>query len=309
MLITVAICTRDRMVSLARCLEALSGQTVPAEQFEILVVDNAPGFDASRQRAAGFADIANLRWVHAAEPGVARARNVAIAQARAPLLAFIDDDVLASPGWLAALLDGFGRFGEAVHSLGGPVRPRWSAPRPHWLADPLLPYLALIDRGDRLRLLAPQEWVAGANSAYRTQAVRAVGGFNPWLGRLGDILLSNEETELAGRLRAAGGSIGWVPGAAVEHCIVVERLTQPWFRRRIAWQAVSDFLQKPEHAHGQRGVNWAEAEGFFERTRGSNALHALAAAQSDPGRFLPEIAAIYHLVLSLLNGLESGGPG
>jgi hypothetical protein len=46
-------------------------------------------------------------------------------------------------------------------------------------------------------------------------------------------------------LRAAGHEIGYAPAAAVEHCIDPSRLTQAWFRRRAAWQAVSDYLMDP----------------------------------------------------------------
>jgi hypothetical protein len=64
----------------------------------------------------------------------------------------------------------------------------------------------------------------------------------------GSTLLSNEEIEASERVRAMGKLAVYTPKAVVEHVIPPERLTQSWFRRRAAWQAVSDLLSEPELA-------------------------------------------------------------
>lgn len=226
MLISAIICTYDRYAGLGNCLGTLERQTLQREQYEIIVVDNTPERAESDRKAASYAGWRNLRWIHQPRPGLSNARNLAMWQARAPLLAFIDDDALASPDWLAALVDAFAGFGESVHIVGGPVRPAWSGARPQWLADGLLGYLSLLDRGSEARVLGDGEWVAGTNVAYRAERLRAAGGFAPALGRagVGRVLLSNDETELEERIKAAGGGVGWAPAAAVEHRIDDERL-------------------------------------------------------------------------------------
>ncbi len=316
MLISAVVCTYDRYATLANCLATLDAQTLPREQREILVVDNTPDRMESDRQVTAHAGMANLRWIHDPRPGLSHARNVAMWQVRAPLIAFIDDDALASPGWLAALVEAFGGFGEAVHIVGGPVRPVWSAPRPDWLPDGLLGYLSLIDRGANARVLGEGEWVAGTNVAYRTERLRAAGGFAPNLGRAGSgaVLLSNEETDLEERIKAAGGRVGWAPEAAVEHCIDAERLDRRWFRRRAAWQAVSDFIRHPEYFSRHFAGNWAEAEKYLRFQDVSAALPALAKEHQDPGMVHWEVSAIYHLMLCLLGGAaepaaESGPPG
>jgi glycosyltransferase involved in cell wall biosynthesis len=241
MLISAVVCTYNRYAALGNCLAALERQTLPREEFEIIVVDNTRDRAEADRQAAAYREQARLKWIHEPRAGLSNARNVAMWQAEAPLIAFIDDDAIAAPSWLAAYAEAFAHFGDAAHVVGGPVRPAWSGPRPEWLADGLLGYLSLVDRGREARVLGEGEWVAGTNVAYRTERLRAAGGFVRSLGRAGSgsILLSNDETELADRMKAAGGLVGWAPDAAVEHCIDAARLDRRWFRRRAAWQAVS----------------------------------------------------------------------
>jgi glycosyltransferase involved in cell wall biosynthesis len=304
MLISAAICTHDRDAALAAAVASLAAKSLPHAQYEILIIDNIADADSSRARAQAYRGVANLRWHHEPREGLASARNLAIAQAQAPLLAFIDDDAVAEPGWLQALLAGFARFGDGASVLGGPVRPIWLAPRPDWLSDGLLPYLSLVDYGPAERLLAADEWVAGANIAYRVAAIRAAGGFEGALGRRwsGSILLSNEESELAQRLRAAGAVTGWVPAAGVSHCIGPDRLDRAWFRRRAAWQAVSDFLVHPDHQSRHVGESRRQAESYFAHLGHPRALAVLGRDNADPALSHWQVSAIYHLVLDLLDG-------
>lgn len=310
MLISAVVPTYDRYALLDNCLAALAGQTLPREQYEIIVVDNTPDRARSDQRAASHADLPNLRWIHENRPGAAHARNVAMWQARAPLIAFTEDDALPSPRWLAALLDAFGMLGDTAHIVGGPVRPTWSGPRPDWLADGLLPYLGVIDRGEEIRVLGEGEWVTGASVAYRTEHLRAAGGFRPSLGRAGSgaVLLSNEETELEERIRAAGGQVGWAPDAMVEHCIDLARRDPRWFRRRAAWQAVSDFIRHPDYFSRHFARNWAEADKYLAFDHLNGPLRALADDQADAGMCHWQVSATYHLTLCLLGGAARPGP-
>lgn len=98
--VTVIICTRDRPIQLEACLEALSEQRCRA--FDVLVVDNGTT-DAVAEicRARGVA------CIRESVPGLTRARNLGARAAHADLLAFIDDDAIAEPGWLQALIREF----------------------------------------------------------------------------------------------------------------------------------------------------------------------------------------------------------
>lgn len=83
---------------LARCLESLMVQQLDAGPFEVIVVDNGSRtpLDAVQQRFAG------VRFLLQPAAGPGLARNMGAAAARAPLLAFIDADCIALPGWVQA---------------------------------------------------------------------------------------------------------------------------------------------------------------------------------------------------------------
>ena len=130
----------------------------------------------------------------------------------------------------------------------------------------------------------------------------AVGGFTATLGRVGGglTLLSNEDVDIVDRIVDSGRAAIYAPGAAVTHRIDAARLTPEWFRRRAAWQAVSDFLSRPEAAMKATGG---------AKTR----LRLLAQARRDypPGFFVPpahekamtmDTQTTYYLVLALLAG-------
>src|SRR5206468_11188100 len=130
----------------------------------------------------------------------------------------------------------------------GRVLPRWVDSKPHWLNDDLLKYLTIIDWGGRFRELPPHQWLAGCNIAFDREALAAVGGFSCALGRVGSglSLLSSDETDVMEKIRATGRVLMYCPDALVEHVIHPARLTHNWFRRRAAWQAVSDFIKDPQ---------------------------------------------------------------
>lgn len=101
----------------------LAQEGMAGHELELVVVDNDPAGSAGAyvQDVAAKAPFP-VRYVHAPEPGVANARNAAVAAARGELIAFLDDDEEAPPGWLAALLAAQARFGADV--VFGPVRGR-----------------------------------------------------------------------------------------------------------------------------------------------------------------------------------------
>ena len=97
--VTVVVCTRDRARELERCLDALAAQHYA--HFDILVVDNGVDSVADVCRARGAACI---REPH---PGLTFARNLGARAARGEIVAFLDDDAIAEPGWLTALMHAF----------------------------------------------------------------------------------------------------------------------------------------------------------------------------------------------------------
>jgi glycosyltransferase involved in cell wall biosynthesis len=305
--ITAAICTYERYDLLPGAIDSVLSQTLPAGAFELIVIDNSPDPARSAQEAAAFAGRPGLAWHHEPRPGLSNARNVAARHARAPIIAYLDDDARADPIWLDSIAACFDQFGESVGVVGGRIRPWWGAPRPEWLADEMLGAITVVDLGPERRLLTEREWVAGANIAFRVAALREAGWFDTSLGRTGGgaSLLSAEETALTDRIKALGRQVAYEPAAGVDHWVDPSRLTQRWFRRRAAWQAVSEYLRNPKTQFDRSDRAWAAVKNYLisqnpaDRTMRGLALHKDGAAD-----FRWQTGAIYNAMTALLAGLD-----
>src|SRR6185295_19406533 len=92
--ISVIICTYNRDKFIGEALTCLAKQTLPAENFEIIVVDNRSTDNTAAIAKKFIADHQELRARYVMEPhkGLSFARNRGIAEARASIITFIDDD-------------------------------------------------------------------------------------------------------------------------------------------------------------------------------------------------------------------------
>lgn len=119
--VTVVIPTRERPERLAACLETLLAQEQPAAA--IVVVDNAPSTARTRELVRSLQERSpQLRYEREPRPGQAWARNGGLMAAETPIVAFVDDDVLVDPGWLAATAAAFGAA-ENVGCVTGMILP------------------------------------------------------------------------------------------------------------------------------------------------------------------------------------------
>jgi GT2 family glycosyltransferase len=201
--VSVVVPTRGRAAYLEVTLDSLLGQRGGIHS-EILVVDDGDGgatADAVRARPP-------VRYVpHGARCGLNAARNTGLREAGARLIAFVDDDVLAPPGWLEALVEGAARHPHA-EGFGGPIRARFEGRTPRSCGREQPP-ITTLDLGERDREV---DFVWGANFAVRRGAIERIGPFDESIVRP-----HGDEEEWLERLSAAGGRIVYLAGAGLDH--------------------------------------------------------------------------------------------
>jgi glycosyltransferase involved in cell wall biosynthesis len=305
--ISLCICTYNRYDLRPGAIQSLIEQSLPSDRFEILVIDNSPDAKRAELFAKRFEAAPNLRYILEKTPGLSNARNVAASLAKAPVIAFMDDDAIADPDWAAELLRAYELSGQGAMIVGGRVDPIWAAPRPDWVHDSMLGNLSIVNWGGDTRVAGPDEWVAGTNISFRVSAILDNGGFPLNLGRIGSgsALLSNEEIQLLDRIRADGGQIIYAPRARVNHLVDVRRLKQGWFRKRAAWQALSDFMMNPDGQAAEARKHWPELVKYFnalpphERT-----VRGFLHQTDDPDLFQWQTGAVYMMTTLMLAGFE-----
>lgn len=227
--VSVILCTHNRAALLHGLLASLAAQTgMERWSWEVLVVDNCSTDDTARViREAAFP--VPLRYLYEAMPGKSFALNSGIAAAAGGILAFTDDDVDLTPGWLAGLAETMNRFTCA--GVGGPVIPRWRGPKPDWVADAgphaMQGAIVAFEHGTEPVVLAAAP--IGANSAYHRETFERYGLFRTDMGHVGRTPMPCEDTEFARRIQCGGGELRYAPAAVVYHPVEPTRLTRRYF--------------------------------------------------------------------------------
>jgi peptidoglycan/xylan/chitin deacetylase (PgdA/CDA1 family)/glycosyltransferase involved in cell wall biosynthesis len=94
--LSVVIASRNRRHLLRRCLESLGTQTMPADQFEVVVCDDG-STDGTPEMLDELTTPFELRILRPGQVGRAAARNLAVEASTAPVCLILDDDVIAAP--------------------------------------------------------------------------------------------------------------------------------------------------------------------------------------------------------------------
>jgi O-antigen biosynthesis protein len=220
---SVVIATRERPGSLASTLDDLRALRYP--RFEVIVVDNAPTTDATLEVVGRYADLLDLHYVREPVPGLAIAHNRGLAAARGEIVAFTDDDVAVDPLWLLELCRGFERS-EGVGCVTGLIFPaELETPAQVWLEswvgvnkgyEPKLFDLDGNHPGGWLFPYAAGAFGSGANMAFRTDTIRALGGFDPATGT-GTRARGGDDLAAFFTVVAAGHTLMYQPSAIVRH--------------------------------------------------------------------------------------------
>ncbi|HEV3351775.1 MAG TPA: glycosyltransferase [Acidimicrobiales bacterium] len=239
--VTVVVPTFRRPDGLARALRALARQVDPGQAWDVVVVDNGDGRETAAAFETTVADFpVPASLVSERRAGATYARNAGIAHAAGDIVAFLDDDVVPAPDWLAHLVEPI--VAGRADGTGGRVELDPAVDLPSWLGPDWLGYLAAFDRGVDEKDLDPDDYVLTANAAFATERLRAVGGFDEALGPRAGVPMVNDDVDLCRRFRAGGGRIRYVPTAAVVHDVPLDRLTPHYLLRRAYAQGRSDWL-------------------------------------------------------------------
>lgn len=236
--VSVVICahTEERWSALVAAVASVRQQLRPAHEI-IVVIDHNSGL--LEQARAWFSDVIVIANVQ--RQGLSGARNTGVANSRGDVVAFLDDDAVAAPDWLAQLVKGYAA--ADVIAVGGSIKPDWHIRRPGWFPEEFdwvvgCTYLGMPTAATAVRNLI------GCNMSIRRELFEQVGGFHSGIGRFGADTSGCEETELFIRMRQQlpAATILYRPDASVLHAVPSARSTWRYFRARCAGEGYSKAL-------------------------------------------------------------------
>jgi GT2 family glycosyltransferase len=222
--VSVVLCTRDRPESAITALRNLAA--LRYESFEIIVVDNAPRTDATRDAVrAEFGQDPKIRYVREPRPGLSCARNRGVAESAADIVAFTDDDVKVDPWWIDGIARGF-RASPDVACVTGLIATAqiendsqlYFHLREGWGTECGRRVFDLVENRDD-SLLYPYSagiFGAGANFAISRTVLKELGEFDEALGA-GTLSGGGEDLDMFMRVILSGHRLVYEPSAIVWH--------------------------------------------------------------------------------------------
>jgi glycosyltransferase involved in cell wall biosynthesis len=226
--VSVVIPHYQDLGGLELCLAKLDVQTFPRDQFEIVVSDNASPVGAAAV-AAVIAGRARLVVCH--ERGAGPNRNAGVAASSGEILAFIDSDCQAEPGWLAAGVAGLDEF----DFVGGRVKVLVDDPANMTGAEAFEAVFAF----DFDTYINKKGFTGAGNLICPRALFDDVGGFSNGM---------SEDVEWSHRATGKGYRLGYVPGAIVGH-----PARRTWTELQAKWRRVNAETFRL-HRHNRRSL-------------------------------------------------------
>jgi GT2 family glycosyltransferase len=201
----------------------------------ILVVDHNPALQAR------FAATLDVTVVENRETrGLSGGKNTGVSVATGDIVAFLDDDAVAEPGWLEALARPFAD--PDVLGVGGLTLPAWATGRPRWWPEEFDWVIGCTFVGREPGVVRN---LLGGNASFRRELFGQVGGFPVHIGRAGGKRpLGCEGTEFCIRAaqRRPGGTFVFEPLAVIHHRVPANRERFAYFRARCYAEGLSKAL-------------------------------------------------------------------
>ncbi|MGQ0791673.1 MAG: glycosyltransferase [Nitrosopumilaceae archaeon] len=201
-ILSIIIPTHNSESTIKRCLDSLLSQSIPREQFEIIIVD-----DGSKDKTVQLANECKADNIIVIEPCFqGKARNIGAKNAKGEFLAFIDSDCAAKDGWIGSIISEL----KKLDAVTGPITNGNSQSNVAWTE-----YLIEFGGWDEYRQRSPVRFLPGCNQAYKKSAFEKTDGFTE--------TPSSEDVLFGESLRKAGIIPQFSPMVNIEHLCRTEK--------------------------------------------------------------------------------------
>ena len=228
--LSVIICTFNRANLLGKCLQSLIEQSLSANQYEIIVVDNN-SVDQTEEVTRKYQGISpNIRYMKEQKQGLSYSRNTGWQNTKCQYVAYIDDDAKASHDWCKKIVTAFQDVKPTPAAVGGKILPYYEKTPPKWFIDEL----EIRTWGNESHFLNKRyikSGFSGSNMAFQRKYLEELDGFNTELGMIGNEIRMGEDSDFFFRLSKVYPFFWYDPSIIVHHYTPSEK-----FKINYIWQ-------------------------------------------------------------------------
>jgi glycosyltransferase involved in cell wall biosynthesis len=257
-MISVIIPTRNRAQLLKKTLWSITKQTLPNNDFEVLVIDNGSTDDTFDIVTEYYSLLKNLKYFYEPAPGLHSGRHRGLKESSGEILTFADDDIDAFPTWLEGIQTSF--LNKKIALVGGKNIPQYESHPPDWLEElwlsvkegKYMPDLSLLDFGEEVKEVEPY-FIFGCNFSVRKDVLNQIKGFHP--DGMPQTLIrfrGDGETHVAEQVKKLGYASLYHPKASIYHLVPSSRMSVEYLEKRAFNEGISgsyadtrrEFLEK-----------------------------------------------------------------
>lgn len=230
--VSAVLCSYNRGRFIIEAIESIFNQHYDKALYEVIVVDNN-STDNTLQLLQAYKEAHphyHFRFVTEPNQGVAYARTRCAKEAKGEIVAYLDDDSKAQPGWLEGIAVFFDEHPDA-YSVGGKITPYFLTEIPRWYSKYFFGLVGKFDQGNHVKQFTGQRYPCGANMAFRKKVFDEIGYFNHELGRSGKGLIATEEKDIYLRILRFGKKVFYLPQAEVLHAVEANKFDKNYVYR------------------------------------------------------------------------------
>lgn len=217
-MISVVVPTYNGLEMLRKSLPTWFEQTLPKEEYEIIVVDNRSTDDTRQYVESLLPKQKNLIYIYEPKSGATNARHAGAHRAKGEYLVFADNDGLFNTRCLDSILEVY-RDNKDCEAVACKIDIQWDKTEPTWI-QPYLYLLGQLNYGVEVNY-STSYYLNGGLMSIKKDVFEQLGGFNPDL--IGPYLIGDGDLGLVKKLHKNKMLIGWAPNAHMWHMQKVEK--------------------------------------------------------------------------------------
>ena len=298
--VSVIICSYNRATYIPLALKSLTEQTVDANIFETIIVDNNSTDNTAEVCAAFIASHPSysITYLTEQQQGSSFARNTGAAMATGNWLCFMDDDAVAHKNYIEKIIHFFKNHPQA-NAMGGRIIPRYIPEKPTWISKHVASLMGDFEYSNEVVEFAAERYPLESNMIVDKKDFDAIKGFSTEIpGVKGTLRIGGEGKDFFLRLKATGKTVYYCPDVIVEHIIEVVKLTPEYLYRVGSGVGRGErvrVLQKSKLTYYKKVLE------YFYKLVGSIILGCSYAIKGNPSQFWPVIQYRIDALKGLLN--------